>query len=248
MGRNIGVHGICRLHWGIASGGVLKRRSPHRSCNQSDNDAVHHFAGAGKMIAVGKGGNREVPDFHLSRFACYLIALQNGGSALPTLKLPSRAKYFAIQTRRQELTDACSGIRNGWNCASRSRRNSKRCQGQRKTRVYRMSCSACSTMRATKDYTVGSAVNRSRLARASQKEENLLDGVDTTELAANQFRMTQTREKLAQQGIKGQQKAIDTHLQVGKKSPWQGRSKNASAAPCRKTFRPRSISRRWKNG
>ena len=43
------------------------------SCTQSGNDPAHHFAGAGKMIAVGKGGNREVPDFHLSRFACYLM-------------------------------------------------------------------------------------------------------------------------------------------------------------------------------
>jgi len=40
--------------------------------------------------------------------------------------------------------------------------------------------------------------------------------MNTTELAANQFRMTQTREKLAQQRVKGQQTAIETHLQVGK--------------------------------
>jgi DNA-damage-inducible protein D len=38
----------------------------------------------------------------------------------------------------------------------------------------------------------------------------------TTELAANQFRMTQTREKLAQEGIQGQERAIDTHRQVSK--------------------------------
>jgi len=35
------------------------------------------LAGAGKMITLGIGGEREVPDYHLSRFACYLIA-QNG--------------------------------------------------------------------------------------------------------------------------------------------------------------------------
>jgi DNA-damage-inducible protein D len=47
------------------------------SCEQSGNDPGHHFAGAGKPITGGKGAVQEVPDYHLSRFACYLIA-QNG--------------------------------------------------------------------------------------------------------------------------------------------------------------------------
>lgn len=47
------------------------------SCKQSGNEALHHFADVGKMIDIGKGGSREVTDYHLSRFACYLIA-QNG--------------------------------------------------------------------------------------------------------------------------------------------------------------------------
>lgn len=47
------------------------------SCEQSGNDPAYHFAGAGKMIELGKGGQREVEDYQLSRFACYLIA-QNG--------------------------------------------------------------------------------------------------------------------------------------------------------------------------
>ena len=52
--------------------------------------------------------------------------------------------------------------------------------------------------------------------KAIPQAENLLDRMDTTELAANQFRMTQTREKLARQGKQGQHKAIKTHHEVGK--------------------------------
>ncbi len=47
-------------------------------------------------------------------------------------------------------------------------------------------------------------------------EENLLDRMDTTELAANQFRMTQTRDKLTRQGTRRQDQAIRTHEQVGR--------------------------------
>lgn len=72
------------------------------SCEQSGNDCDHHFAGAGKMIEIGKGGIRDVPDYHLSRFACYLIA-QNGDPRKPEIAHAQR--YFAIQARRQELSD-----------------------------------------------------------------------------------------------------------------------------------------------
>jgi DNA-damage-inducible protein D len=52
--------------------------------------------------------------------------------------------------------------------------------------------------------------------KAIPQKENLLDRMGTTELAANQFRMTQAREKLEREGIQGQQKAIETHHRVGK--------------------------------
>ena len=72
------------------------------SCEASGNSPVHHFAGVGKMIEVGKGGQRQVDDFHLSRFACYLIA-QNGDPRKP--QIANAQKYFAVQARRQELSD-----------------------------------------------------------------------------------------------------------------------------------------------
>ncbi|QEH39117.1 DNA-damage-inducible protein D [Aquisphaera giovannonii] len=48
------------------------------------------------------------------------------------------------------------------------------------------------------------------------EKENLTDRMDSTELAANQFRMTQAREKLARDGIKTGERAIRAHEQVGK--------------------------------
>jgi len=72
------------------------------SCEAAGNKTNYHFAGAGKMIGLGKTGTREIEDYQLSRFACYLIA-QNGDPRKP--EIAEAQKYFAIQTRRQELDD-----------------------------------------------------------------------------------------------------------------------------------------------
>ena len=72
------------------------------SCATSGNNPEHHFAGAGKPIAGGKGAVQVVNDYHLSRFACYLIA-QNGDPRKP--EIAHAQKYFAVQARRQELSD-----------------------------------------------------------------------------------------------------------------------------------------------
>lgn len=65
----------------------------------------NHFAGAGKMVDIGSQTDREIEDWHLSRFACYLIA-QNKGLRKP--EIAKAQKYFAMQTRRQEISDQMS--------------------------------------------------------------------------------------------------------------------------------------------
>jgi DNA-damage-inducible protein D len=68
------------------------------SCKESGNPPENHFAGAGKMVELGSGSAREVDDFQLSRFACYLIA-QNGDPRKP--EIARAQQYFAVHTRRQ---------------------------------------------------------------------------------------------------------------------------------------------------
>ena len=54
------------------------------------------------MVAIGSNSQREVNDFHLSRFACYLIA-QNGDPRKQEIALAQ--SYFALQTRKQEIQE-----------------------------------------------------------------------------------------------------------------------------------------------
>ena len=75
-------------------------------------------------------------------------------------------------------------------------------------------------------------------------KEQLMDRMDTTELAANQFRMTQTRDKLAREGIRDQQQAIRAHEQVGQEVR-DAIKRIGGTLP--ENLPPPSTSRTWKN-
>jgi DNA-damage-inducible protein D len=72
------------------------------ACENSGYDPDDHFTDAGKMVMIGSDTKREVEDFHLSRYACYLV-VQNADPAKEIVTLGQT--YFAVQTRRQEISD-----------------------------------------------------------------------------------------------------------------------------------------------
>lgn len=72
------------------------------SCEASGNEIDDHFADIGKMVSIGSGTEREIPDVMLTRYACYLIA-QNGDPKKEAIAFAQN--YFAIQTRKIELIE-----------------------------------------------------------------------------------------------------------------------------------------------
>ena len=70
------------------------------ACENSNVNISDHFANVGKIVKAG-ATSKNIGDFKLTRYACYLIA-QNGDSRKKAIALAQT--YFAVQTRKQEIT------------------------------------------------------------------------------------------------------------------------------------------------
>jgi DNA-damage-inducible protein D len=183
------------------------------SCKQSGNDPGHHFAGARKQIEFGKGATQMIEDYHLSRFACYLIA-QNGDPRKP--EIAQAQKYFAIQTRRQEISDQMAADLERLETRQQMTVEFKALSGAAREAGVQDKMFGIFHDAGYKGLYGGLGVDAIKMRKGIPPKENLMDRMDTTELIANQFRMSQTREKLKRENIKNQRDAIETHEAVGK--------------------------------
>ena len=186
------------------------------ACKQSDNLLFYHFSQVGKMIKLGKGGNRNVIDYKLSRYACYLIA-QNGDSRKKVIALAQT--YFAIQTRRQELYEK--------EYSSLSE-DEKRLYQRNLTRKGNYSLNIAAKNAGVKNFDKfhnsgykglynGETANDIAKRKGLRYREDILDNMGSDELIANLFRISQTEQKLKKDNVKLEKTANKTHYEVGKK-------------------------------
>ncbi len=85
--------------WRKFKGVIVKAQE---ACLNSEISIIDHFVGVDKMVGIGSKTSRSIEDYKLSRYACYLI-VQNSEPRKEVVALGRT--YFAVQTRRQELTE-----------------------------------------------------------------------------------------------------------------------------------------------
>ncbi|HCC83850.1 TPA: DNA damage-inducible protein D [Candidatus Uhrbacteria bacterium] len=177
------------------------------STNQAVND---HFVGADKMVDIGSKTKRTLRDYHLSRFACYLIA-QNCDSRKPAIAFAQT--YFAVQTRKQELFENMDD-------------DTKRLYTRQQVTNYNKQLFDTARKAGVEDF--GKFNNAGYLGlygltadeiktKKGLGRDDILDRAGSTELAANLFRITQADAKLKLDNTKGEKAASTTHFTVARK-------------------------------
>lgn len=188
------------------------------ACQQSGNDVSDHFAQVSEMVRIGSGAEREFESYKLSRYACYLIVM-NGDTRKEIISLGQT--YFAVKTRQQELIEDYErlteeqkrlAIRN-----EMKEHNKSLAEAARNAGVIQPVDYAIFQNRGYQGLYGGLGAKEIHSRKGLKKNQQILDYMGSTELAANLFRATQTDEKLRRDNVKGKQAAGDIHFAVGKK-------------------------------
>jgi len=197
--------------WGNFKNVITKAKE---ACKGSDVKENEHFADVGRVLKVGNNAEMAIDDLKLTRYACYLIA-QNGDSRKKTIALAQT--YFAIQTRKQEITRQEYEQLN---------EDEKRLYTRKNVKDKNKYLFNTARLAGVKNYGKfnnygyrglynGETARDIAKRKGISEKEDILDYMSSTELAANLFRITQTDEVLKNKNINNEDDACITHHSVG---------------------------------
>ena len=186
-----------------------------KSCENSDISAIEHFVDIDKTIKMPKGASKVIKDYILSRYACYLIA-QNGDSRKKVIALAQT--YFAIQTRKQEITEKEY---------TELTEDEKRFYQRKLTKKGNYTLNQTAKNAGVKNFDRfhnagykglynGETADDIAKRKGLRYREDILDNMGSDELIANLFRISQTEQRLKRDKISTEKEACDTHKKVGK--------------------------------
>lgn len=188
------------------------------ACENSDAIVDEHFVEVNKTIPMPKTAEKEILDYQLSRYACYLI-VQNGDPRKKVIALGQT--YFAVKTRQQELIENYNQLNE----------DQKRLAIRKEMAEHNKMLVAAAKdagVETNIDYAIfqnygymglygGLKAKDIKARKGLSGNQQILDHMGYEELAANLFRATQTEAKLRREQITGKENANRTHYEVGQK-------------------------------
>ncbi len=184
------------------------------NCANSNINILDHFADISKTIEMPKNAIKQVNDYKVSRYGCYLIML-NADASKKVIALGKT--YFAIQTRKQELSNEEYSLLD---------ETDKRFYIRNQTKSGNWTLNRTAVESGVKDLakfhnagykglykeTADQIFKRKKL----RYREDILDNMGSDELIANLFRISQTNGALKKQQIKTEKAANKLHNKIGK--------------------------------
>lgn len=189
-------------------------KNAQKACENSNYKVFEHFSQVGKTSKMPNGGVKNLLDYKLSRYACYLI-VQNSDPRKEVVALGQT--YFAVQTRRQELTEKEYSMLT---------EDEKRFYQRSLTKKGNYSLNQVAKKAGVKNFDQfhnagykglynGETADDIAKRKGLRYREDILDNMGSDELIANLFRISQTEQKLKRDNIQGESKAKETHYEVG---------------------------------
>ena len=180
-----------------------------QSCENAGIEVDNHFREVTKMVQIGSGARRNLQDYMLTRYACYLIA-QNGDSKKEEIAFAQT--YFAVQTRKQEIIEDRIRLMN----RLEAREKLKESEKQLSKNIYERGVDdlGFARIRSKGDSALFGGLNTMQMKAKYEVKENrpLADFLPTLTIAAKNLATEMTNYNVTEKDMYGEESITDEHV------------------------------------